>query len=74
MNNTILELAKKASSAEELISLAKEAGLDLVLEEAMQYFAKAGHEISDADIEQVTGGVAVNKAGIDLDLGIVARF
>ena len=71
MNNNILDLAKKAHDAEELISLAKEAGLDLTLEEAKRYFAKADQEISAEDLEQVAGGAGQND---DLDFNIVARF
>lgn len=71
MNNSILDLVKKAHDAEELVSLAKEAGLDLNLEEAKQYFAKADQEVSAEDLEQVAGGAGQND---ELDFSIVARF
>ena len=66
--NNILDLAKKAQNAEELISLAKEAGIDLKPEEAKQYFAKANLEICDENLEQVAGGVDA------LAVGTVFRF
>jgi len=62
MANNIAELAKKAQNVEELISLAKEAGIELALEEAKSYFAQAA--ISDQDLESITGGAAVNEVKI----------
>ncbi len=54
----LLEKAKLAKSAEELIALAKENGEQLTAEEANTYFAqlhKSG-ELADDELDQVAGG------------------
>ena len=54
----LLEKAKLAKSAEELIALAKENGAELTAEEANTYFAqlhKTG-ELSDDELDSVAGG------------------
>lgn len=61
----LLEQAKKAKSAEELMSLAKENGMELTKEEAEAYFAqlnKSG-ELSDEELDNVAGGGCHNKDG-----------
>ena len=53
-----LTKAKAAKSAEELIALAKENGIELTEEEAAKYFAdlhKEG-ELADEELENVSGG------------------
>lgn len=65
MNNELFEQAKKAKSAEELMSLAKENGMELTKEEAEAYFAqlnKSG-ELSDEELDNVAGGGCHNKDG-----------
>ncbi len=55
----LLEKAKQAKSAEELIALAKENGVELTAEEANTYFAKLNPkngELSDDELDQVAGG------------------
>ena len=61
----LLEQAKKAKSAEELMALAKENGVELTKEEAEAYFAqlnKSG-ELSDEELDNVAGGGCHNKDG-----------
>ncbi|PWM49198.1 MAG: hypothetical protein DBX39_05305 [Bacillota bacterium] len=61
----LLEQAKEAKSAEELMSLAKENGMELTKEEAEAYFAqlnKSG-ELSDEELDNVAGGGCHNKDG-----------
>ena len=59
MNKELLEKAKKAKTAEELASLAKENGIELTSEEANTYFAQLnpkGGELADDDLDSVAGG------------------
>ena len=61
----LFEKAKEAKSAEELVSLAKENGMELTEEEAAAYFAqlnKSG-ELSDEELDNVAGGGCHNKDG-----------
>ena len=61
----LFEQAKGAKSAEELVSLAKENGMELTEEEAAAYFAqlnKSG-ELSDEELDNVAGGGCHNKDG-----------
>ena len=65
MNEEILEKARQAKSAEELIALAKENGEELSEEEAAAYFAqlnKSG-ELSDEELDSVAGGGCHKKDG-----------
>ncbi|MGN1103608.1 MAG: Nif11-like leader peptide family RiPP precursor [Candidatus Coproplasma sp.] len=58
LSNEMLEKAKTAKTAEELIKLAKAEGVELSEEEAAKYFAelnKAG-ELSDEELDNVAGG------------------
>ena len=61
MNNFNPELiakAKKAKSAEELLALAKENGIDLTEDEARTYFEQLNTkgELSDDELDMVAGG------------------
>ena len=60
MKFTIEQLtkAKQAKSAEELLTLAKESGMDLSEEQAKKAFAALNQqgELSDEELEQVAGG------------------
>ena len=65
MNEEILEKARQAKSAEELIALAKENGEELSEEEAAAYLAqlnKSG-ELSDEELDSVAGGGCHKKDG-----------
>ncbi len=59
LNDKLLEKAKKAKSSEDLITLAKENGIDFTDDEARTYFsrlnAEAG-ELSDDELDSVAGG------------------
>ena len=61
MTNLTPELiakAKAAKSAEELLALAKENGIELTIEEAKTFFAQisASGAVSDDDLDAVSGG------------------
>ena len=56
MMNNIVELAKKAQNVEELIALAKEAGVEIALEEAKKIFAQIC--VDDLELENVSGGAS----------------
>lgn len=59
MNNELIEKAKQAKSAEELLAIAKENGIEATEEEAKQYFAQlhpATGELSDNELDNVSGG------------------
>ena len=53
-----LAKAKAAESAEELLALAKEAGIEMTAEEADKYFAELHKEgeLSDDELDNVSGG------------------
>ena len=62
MLNEVLEKARKAESAEALIAMAKENGMNLSEEEAKAYFAqlcKTG-ELADDELDNVAGGQCKN--------------
>ena len=64
-NTELLEKAKEAKSTEELLTLAKENGVELTKEETEAYFAqmnKSG-ELSDEELDNVAGGGCHNKDG-----------
>ena len=55
----IIEKAKQAASAEEILTLAKENGMEMTEEQATAYFAQlhpASGEISDDELDNVAGG------------------
>ena len=58
-NTEMIEKAKAAKSAEELIALAKDNGVEMTADEAATYFAqinpKSG-ELDDDDLDAVAGG------------------
>lgn len=58
-NTELLEKAKQTKSVEELLSLAKENGVEMNEEQANAYFAqlhKASGEIADDELDNVAGG------------------
>jgi predicted ribosomally synthesized peptide with nif11-like leader len=62
----LIEKAKTAKSAEELLELAKAAGVEITAEEAVAYFAQlnpSGGELDDDDLDNVAGGACYNKDG-----------
>ena len=61
----LIQKAKDTKSAQELIALAKENGVELTEESAMAYFAqlhKSG-ELSDEELGNVAGGGCSTSAG-----------
>ena len=64
-NGEFFEKAKKASSTQELLSLAKENGIEVTEEEAAAYFAqmKKNGELSDEELDNVAGGGCHAKDG-----------
>ena len=64
-NNELLEKAKGAKSAEELLTLAKENGVELTEDEAAEYFAQMHQsgELSDEELDNVAGGGCHKKDG-----------
>ena len=62
----MIEKAKVAKTAEELLEIAKANGMEITAEEAATYFAqlnpKSG-ELDDDDLDNVAGGSCYNKNG-----------
>ena len=58
LTSELIAKAKAAKSAEELLALAKESGVELTEEEAKTYFAQlnANGALSDDELEVVAGG------------------
>ena len=67
-NTEMIEKAKAAKSAEELIALAKDNGVEMTADEAATYFAqlnpKSG-ELDDDDLDNVAGGASSCKTSDD---------
>lgn len=63
LNNEVLEKAKQADTAEELMAVAKENGVELTEEEAKSYFEQLHRsgELSDEELDNVAGGACVQK-------------
>ena len=68
-NKELLQKAKEAKSAEELMTIAKENGVELTEEEASEYFARlnVSGELADEELDNVAGGgcVATGLSKID---------
>ena len=58
LTNDMIEKAKTASSADELLKMAKENGVNMTAAEAQEYFnfLNANGELSEDDLAQVAGG------------------
>lgn len=59
LTSEIMEKAKQAKSADELLTIAKENGMEMTEEEAKAYYAQlhpASGEIADDELENVAGG------------------
>ena len=62
-NTEMIEKAKAAKSAEELLELAKAGGVKMTADEAVTYFAQLnpnGSELDDDVLDAVTGGCGEN--------------
>lgn len=58
-NAEMIEKAKVAKSAEELLEIAKAEGINITVDEAATYFAQLnpeGAELSDTELDNVSGG------------------
>ena len=66
LNPEMIEKAKAAKSAAELLEIAKQGGVDMTADEAATYFAqlnpKSG-ELDDDDLDNVAGGACYNSDG-----------
>lgn len=65
-SNELIEKAKQAKSAEELLALAKENKIEMTEEEAGAYYAQlhpTSGEISDDELDNVAGGGCYAKDG-----------
>jgi predicted ribosomally synthesized peptide with nif11-like leader len=61
LNPEMIEKAKAAKSAEEILSLAKANGVEMTADEAATYFAQLNPkigELSDDDLDNVAGGAS----------------
>ena len=58
LNSELLEKAKQAGTAEEILSLAKANGVELTEEDAKEYFEQLHRsgELSDEELDNVAGG------------------
>lgn len=58
MDQEIIAKAKEAKSAEELLAMAKENGMELTEEEAEEYYDRlhASGELADDELDSVAGG------------------
>ncbi len=63
MTEEMMQQAKQCKSAEELLELAKENGIELGAEEATAYFAALHNEgaMSDEELDAASGGGCFNK-------------
>ena len=64
----MIEKAKAAKNAEELLELAKANGMEITADEAATYFAQLGPksgELNDDDLDLVSGGVEVHSPCLD---------
>ena len=72
----LIEKAKTATSAEELLELAKAAGVEMTAAEAATYFTqlnpKSG-ELDDDDLDNVAGGACANSSDESLSEGTTVR-
>lgn len=61
----LIDSAKKTETAQELIALAKENGIELTEEQAEAYIAQfhVAGELSDAELDNVTGGGCYTEDG-----------
>lgn len=68
LNPEMIEKAKAAKSAEELLEIAKANGVEMTADEAKTYFAQLGPksgELDDDDLDLVSGGGEVNSRCLD---------
>ena len=72
----LIEKAKTAKTAEELIEFAKVVNIELAAEEAAKYFAKlnASGELSDEELDNVAGGGCGDPGPFRYEVGDYVHF
>lgn len=72
----LIEKAKQAKTAEELLAMAKEENIELTEEEAAKYFAKlnASGELSDEELDNVSGGGLCSPDPFIYEVGDYVHF
>lgn len=65
MDKTLLQRAREAESAEELLALAKSEGIEITQEQAQEFYRKlhATMELSDEELDNVSGGGCYTDEG-----------
>ena len=74
--NALIEKAKTAKSAEELLAMAKAENIEMTAEEAAKYFAelhKTG-ELSDEELDNVAGGRLCSPGDPKWNIGDRVRY
>ncbi len=66
MTNEMIQKAKECKSAEELLALAKENGMEMTAEQAAEKFAALNNvgELSDDELENAAGGSCANAVAM----------
>ena len=73
----MIEKAKAAKSAEELLAIAKAEGIEMIADEAATYFAQlnpAGGELDDDELDNVAGGAICKEYDGNTDIGKTVRI
>ena len=75
ISKELLEKAKTAKSAEELLELAKAENVELTVEQAKEYFATihASGELSDEELDNVAGGCGGPDYKYDIGDSVLIR-
>ena len=76
LSEALIEKAKSAKTAEELIEFAKVENIELSAEEAAKYFAKlnASGELSDEELDNVAGGGCGDPGPFIYEVGDYVHF
>jgi bacteriocin-like protein len=73
----VIEKAKAAKSAEELLELAKASNVEMTADEAATYFAQLNpksSELSDNELDNVSGGGCLSDIPLYRDYSMVQEF
>lgn len=73
----VIEKAKAAKSAEELLELAKASNVEMTADEATTYFAQLNpksSELSDNELDNVSGGGCLSDIPLYRDYSMVQEF
>ena len=71
VSKELIEKAKTAKTAEELLEMAKEESIEMSAEQAAEYFATihASGELSDEELDNVSGGTVAVMCGDQCEVG-----